>query len=120
MVDVQNSKKGAHNSIDGKAEAQGNKQTIEELTKRYTLLNTKKIQAETNLDNAEKELTRLKDKARSEYNTDNVDELKIKLEVMEAENERKRSEYQRNLDKIEAELNEAEKKYAEVKDGKET
>ena len=94
------------------------KQSIEELTARYSQLNTKKIQAETSLRHAEDELAKLKEKARTEYGTDNVDELKQKLAAMEAENERKRADYQRSLDKIEADLNEAEKKYSEVKDTK--
>jgi hypothetical protein len=104
--------------IDGHLDVHENKQTIEQLTKRYADLHKKKIQAETNLENAEKELARLKEKARSEYGTDDVDELKTKLAVMETENERKRSQYQQSLDKIEMELNAAEQKYSEVKDGK--
>lgn len=103
---------------DTSATREENKQTIEELAARYSELNKKKIQAETSLEHAEKELARLKEKALAEYGTDNVDELKQKLAAMEAENERKRAEYQHSLDKIEADLSEAEKKYSDVKDTK--
>ncbi len=43
------------------------KQSIEQLTERYNSLNTKKIQAETNLKNAEKQLADLKKEARKQY-----------------------------------------------------
>jgi len=125
MVEVQVNKKGVQDSgesseglVERRTESQENKQSIEQLTKRYNVLNTRKIQAETNLENAENELARLKEKARKEYGTDDLNELKTTLATMEAENERKRSEYQRELEKIEAELNEADRKYADVKDGK--
>ncbi len=95
------------------------KQTIEELTQRYNALNTRKITAEANLENAEKDLKKLKAKALKEYETDDVDELRKKLQKMEAENERKRSEYQRNLEKIEADLKNADEKYAVAKGVKE-
>jgi DNA repair exonuclease SbcCD ATPase subunit len=119
MAELQKSTKGKQESIDEQVEGQETKQSIEELTKRYNQLHTKKIQAETNLENAENKLATLKEKALKDYGTDDVDELRKQLEELEAENERQRSEYQRNLDKIEAELNEADQKYAEVKDGKE-
>jgi phage shock protein A len=100
-------------------EASETRQSIEELTKRFSELNTKKIQAETNLKNAEQSLAKLREKAREDYGTDDIDKLKAKLAEMEAENEHKRSEYQRSLDKIEADLEQVERKYADVKDGKE-
>ena len=92
------------------------KQSIEELKKRYEELNDKKIRAEENLKYAEEILAKLKQKAREEYGTDNIVELGAELERKETENERKRSDYQLSLDTIEANLKEAERKYAEVKD----
>jgi predicted nucleic acid-binding Zn-ribbon protein len=86
-------------------------QGIEELTKRYQDLNTRKIQAQTNLENAKKQLAELKKKAKKEYGTDELDELQKQLEDIRAENEEKRSKYQASLDLIEEKLEEVEKKH---------
>ncbi|MEX2389191.1 MAG: hypothetical protein WD534_15040 [Phycisphaeraceae bacterium] len=93
-----------HNGNDGK-------QTIEQLQQRYNLLNTRRIQAETNLENAEKQLEKLKKQARKQYGTDDVEKLKAKLQQMEADNEKKRAKYQADLDQIEKNLQEVEQKY---------
>jgi hypothetical protein len=95
------------------SDLQPEKQSIERLTERYTALSTKKIQAQTNLDNAEKELKKLKKQAKEEYGTDDLEQLKEKLNEMETENERKRSEYQQLLDTIEGELAKVEDQYAD-------
>jgi predicted nucleic acid-binding Zn-ribbon protein len=87
------------------------KQTVEELTQRYHGLNERKIQAETNLKNAQKQLDELRKQAKKEYGTENLDELKKKLDAMKEENETKRSKYQADLDKIEADLAEVEAKH---------
>ncbi len=79
-------------------------QTIEKLTERYQELNKRKIQAETTLKNAQKQLEELRKAAREEYGTDDLAELKKKLEEMKRENEARRSRYQQDLDKIEADL----------------
>jgi len=86
-------------------------QTIEELRKRYEELNTKKITAEANHKNAQKQVDDLKAAAKAQWDTDNLDELRTKLKEMEAENERKRSEYQVQLDKIEADLKDVDQKF---------
>jgi chromosome segregation ATPase len=88
------------------------KQSIEELQKRYQKLNTRKIQAETNLENAKTQLERLRQDARENYGTDDVAELREKLDAMTAENEEKRSKYQVDLDRIEAELQAVEQTFA--------
>src|SRR5262245_1560510 len=92
------------------------KQSIEELQKRYQKLNTRKIQAETNLENARMQLERLRKEAREKYGTDDVDELRNKLNQMTAENEEKRSKYQVELDGIERELEAVEQKFATPED----
>lgn len=84
------------------------KQTIEELTKRYDGLNKKKIQAETNLDHAEKALQKLQEEARQKFGTDDVTKLKQKLAEMETANEKARSDYQASLDAIEIALTKVE------------
>lgn len=87
------------------------KQSIEALTDRYNKLHTRKIEAETNLKTARKQLDRLKKEALEKYGTDDLDALKKKLEEMEAENEKKRVQYQQSLDQIESRLKQVEEKY---------
>jgi chromosome segregation ATPase len=87
-------------------------QTIEQLQDRYQQLNTKKIQAETNLDNARQQLAKLQEEARTKYGTDDVALLREKLAAMKADNERKRSEYQAQLEKIESDLAAVEQKFS--------
>jgi hypothetical protein len=89
------------------------KQNIEKLKRRYDELNEKKIEAKTNLTSAQERLENLKKEAREKYDTDDLEELKRKLKEMKDENERKISEYQAGLDKIERDLLEVEKKYNE-------
>jgi hypothetical protein len=85
---------------DGPAE----QQDIEQLKRRYADLHERKIRAETKKGESESRLTDLKKQAREQYGTDSLNELKQKLSAMQAENERLRSEYQKHLDHIEAEL----------------
>ena len=90
------------------------KQSIEELKRRYESLHRKKIQAEANLDNAKKQLEELKAQARKEYGTDDIEALKKKLAQMQAENERRRAEYQQQLDRVESDLKAVEEKYKQA------
>lgn len=85
---------------------------IDALKKRFDALNTKKIQAETNKDAAEKRLTELKERARREFGTDDIDALKQKLADLTADNQRKRAEYQTHLNEIETKLAEVESKHS--------
>lgn len=87
---------------------QAKKQDIQELTERYQDLNTRKIQAETNLKSAQRELAKLRKKAMDEYGTDDLEELQKQLDALRAENESKRSHYQASLDEIEEKLKEVE------------
>lgn len=91
--------------------ASDGRQTIEVLQQRYQSLNTRKIQSETHLENARKELERLQREAREKYGTDDVDELRRLLDQMKTDNEEKRRNYQADLDRIESELSEIEAKY---------
>ncbi len=90
---------------------QQNRQTIERLTQRYNQLNTRKIEAETNLKSARKQLEEFQKEARETYGTDDLEALKRKLAEMEAENEKKRADYQTALDRIETDLDAVEEKY---------
>ncbi|MFO8112514.1 MAG: hypothetical protein R6T92_08405 [Desulfosalsimonadaceae bacterium] len=87
------------------------KQSIESLTDRYNKLHTRKIEAETNLKTARKQLDQLKKEALEKYGTDDLDALKKKLAEMETENEKKRAQYQQSLDQIESLLKQVEEKY---------
>jgi len=94
-------------------------QTIEELSTRYENLNRQKIQAGTNLENAQSQLDKLKEKAKQDYGTDDLDELKKILEEMRRKNEEDRSNYQSSLDKIEADLDNIDNKYSSTESANE-
>ena len=79
-------------------------ESIEQLTKRYNALNTKKNYADANLLNATKELARIQEEAIANWGTDDLAALEKKLEEMRKENEKKRAEYQSHLEEIEARL----------------
>jgi vacuolar-type H+-ATPase subunit E/Vma4 len=70
----------------------------------YQQLHTKKIQAETNLENAKSKLKELQDEARQKFGTDDVAALQAKLDEMKADNENKRREYQASLEAIQTAL----------------
>jgi uncharacterized protein (DUF342 family) len=86
-------------------------QSIEELQKRYQKLHERKIKAETNLDHSQRELARLQQEAREKYGTDDVDQLRQKLNSMKNDNDEKRRKYQADLDGIESELEAVEQNF---------
>jgi chromosome segregation ATPase len=92
-------------------------QDIESLRKRYTELDRRKAAAEANLKTATENLDVLKEQARKTYGTDNLDELRAKLEEMRRENDRKRSDYQQHLEQIESRLSEIEREYGTARIG---
>ncbi len=81
-----------------------NKLSMEELQKRFGALNTRRIQVETQLGEEQKRLTELRREAKEKFGTDEIEALTAKLEALEIENEKKRSEYQQHLVEIEANL----------------
>ncbi len=85
--------------------------SIETLKARFEDLKSKKITAEANLKNANATLEELRREARTQFGTDDLDELRQKLSEMEAENERLRAEYEMHLDQIEQGLAEVESQY---------
>jgi hypothetical protein len=87
-------------------------QDIETLKKRHKELDRQKTTAEANCATADEQLQKLKDDARAKYGTDDVDALKKMLDEMQKENDRKRQEYQKHLDEIEAKLKDIEDQYA--------
>ncbi|MGM0609805.1 MAG: hypothetical protein ACQES5_01820 [Thermodesulfobacteriota bacterium] len=88
------------------------KQSMEELTERYKKLDREKTTTEANLKMAKDRLEELQKEAREQYGTDDPEELKRLLEQMEEENERKRSEYQQLLDKVENDLRAVKESFA--------
>jgi chromosome segregation ATPase len=95
-----------------KPAAPSGEQSIEKLQERFSQLNKRKIQAETNLDHARTQLETLQTEAREKYGTDDLAALREKLAQMKAENEAKRASYQEQLDKIEADLASVDQKFA--------
>jgi hypothetical protein len=85
---------------------------IEALRKRHKILETQKTTEEANLRNAEENLRDLKLEAMQKYETDDLDALRQKLLEMEAENERKRAEYQAHLQSIQDKLEEVKRQFA--------
>lgn len=81
---------------------------METLKQRYEQLNRMKIRIEAERANSEKRLAELQDKARRLYGTDDLEALRLMLEEMRAENERRRAAYQEHLDTIERDLAEVE------------
>ena len=86
--------------------------SIEQLKAEYELLNERKIKTQTQLDEATHQLEKLQAEAVAEFETSDIEQLQAKLKQMEAENERRRREYQAlidsiatDLDKIESESN---------------
>ena len=85
---------------------------IEALKKRHKQLDTERTTARANLDSAKKQLAELKEEAKKLYGTDDLDSLRKKLQEMREENERKRAEYQKHLEEVEAKLAEVNEKFA--------
>ena len=79
-------------------------QTMDQLKKRFEELSLMKVKYETQRDSAASELADLKQQALELYGSDDVKELEKMLSEMKTENEKKRSEYQASLDKIDANL----------------
>jgi len=77
---------------------------IEALKKRHRELDHQKVTAQAHLDSATKQLDQLKNEAREQYGTDDLNQLREKLDEMKRENEHKRVEYDRHLARIETEL----------------
>src|SRR5260221_7391542 len=85
---------------------------IEQLKKDHKDLERKKITAEADLQSATATLNAIKREAKEKYGTDDQDELQKKLLEMKSENERKRAEYQKHLEEIQAKLAQVERDFA--------
>jgi hypothetical protein len=85
---------------------------IEQLKKRHKELEKQKTTIEANLQTAIDQLDALKAESRQRFGTDDLDELKRKLDAMRQENEQKRAQYQSHLEQIELRLAEVERQSA--------
>ena len=83
-------------------------QPIEKLHERFTVLNTEKIGVERDLKNARDQLEAHKKTALDQWETDDIKKLEELLKKFQAENEQKRSDYQKHLDAIDKSLQELE------------
>ena len=83
--------------------------SIEQLKEQYEELNKRKIQAQTQLESATKQLEDLQKEAVENFQTSDITELKAKLAEMEAENEKRRADYQKLLEDISSDLAAVEK-----------
>jgi len=89
---------------------------IEELTNRYQNLSNAQVRAQTNLENAQQNLAKLATEAEQQFGTSDVNELKRQLAEIEAENQKRKSDYQKHLDSIETKLAEVEEGAAQTAD----
>ena len=85
---------------------------IEELRKRHRELETRRTRAEADLENASRQLDAVKAESRERYGTDDLSQLRRKLDEMRAQNEQKRAQYQAHLEEIEAALKRVEEGFA--------
>jgi hypothetical protein len=89
-------------------------QDLSTLDQRYNALRDKKIAAEANLETCKGALETLKQEARETYQTDDLDTLRRRLQEMEQDNQRKRSEYQQHLTTIENQLAEVDAEHTKA------
>ena len=88
-------------------------QTIEELQERFQSFSEQKIKVETQRDHARQELEKLKATAREKFGSDDLETLKNQLQEMKIANEKKRVDYQKQLDAIEQKLSEINERFVE-------
>ena len=81
---------------------------IEKLKSDYQRLLKEKTTAETRLSDAETRLDELKQKAREEFETDDIDQLKALLEKLENENTQQLAAYEKLLTDIQSDLDRVE------------
>ena len=82
----------------------GSAPSIEQLTQQYHSLNERKIQSQTQLQEAQKRLDELRRQAEKDFGTSDIAALQKLLTQMETENEKRRSDYQKLLAGIQADL----------------
>ncbi len=84
---------------------------IEALKKLHARIDQDRRNAQAHLSAAQGQLDELRAAARRDYGTDELPELRKRLEEIRAENERKRAEYQAHLEEIQGKLADVEKNF---------
>ncbi len=87
---------------------------MEALRQKHRELDARRIKAKANLETAENRLAELKREALENWQTDDLELLKQRLEQMKQENEAKRAAYQQHIEQVEARLREVETEFAKV------
>ena len=82
-----------------------NEQSMETLKNRYKKLYDEKIRVETELKTTQAQLSTHQETARTNWGTDNLEELEKKLQTIKEANEKQRKDYQEHLNLIETRLN---------------
>ncbi len=83
-------------------------QSIEELRKRYEMLNEKRIKVEAQRDGALEQLEQIRKAAIDQFKTDDIDGLREKLAALTGQNEELRADYEKSLNEIEKRLEQIE------------
>jgi hypothetical protein len=89
-------------------------QTIEQLTERFKRLDKEREEAKTALTQAETRLNMAKEKAREQYGTDDLVELRAKLAEWQKQNVEARAAYEAELNAIEDELSKVQREHESV------
>lgn len=79
-------------------------QELNGLRRQYEQLRDQKVRAEQDMANLTSQLDALKAQARTEYGTDDLNELQVLLEKKRAENEQVVAEYRRHVQQIQDDL----------------
>ncbi|MDD3313637.1 hypothetical protein [Pseudodesulfovibrio sp.] len=84
-------------------------QELNDLRRQYEQLRDQKVRAEQDMRNLTQQLDALKAQARTEYGTDDLEELQGLLETKRLENEQVVAEYRQHVQQIQADLSAVEK-----------
>jgi len=88
-------------------------ETLKELQTRFQKFHNRKIQIQTQRDETNKTLEKLRAQAEKEFGSSDIDVLKKKLEKMTADNQKKVADYDKQLKDIETKLNAVTEKFEE-------
>lgn len=92
-------------------------ETLKQLQSRHQEFNNRKIQVQTQRDETNKALEKLRKQAEKEFGSSDIDALKKKLAKMTADNEKKVAQYDKQLNAIEKKLNAVTDKFDVEEDG---
>lgn len=88
-------------------------ETLKDLQSRHQKFHNRKIQIETQRDETNKALEKLRKQAEKEFGSSDIEVLKKKLKKMTTDNEKKVADYDKQLKAIETKLNAVTEKFEE-------